>query len=101
VQVALPLCRACNARWEAGLRARWAVLAALGVSALAAALGFLTHDPTKYAIAAIVFAAALGAAFAVRLRDRFIHAAYVQGSRAVLRGVCDRARVAIQSEARG
>ncbi|HEY1957423.1 MAG TPA: hypothetical protein VGH28_17510 [Polyangiaceae bacterium] len=98
VQLAIPLCRECNERWRTGLRARYAILTALCAGGAAFAYGFFLHDAMGYVVGGALFAAMIVAALAFRLRDRFVFASSIQGSRAVLKGVSDEARSAIEAK---
>lgn len=96
VSLAIPLCRDCNARWQNGLSVRHMILALLGIAGVAFAYGFFGHDTVGYVVGGALFLTMIIAAVAFRLRDRFVFAASIQGSRAVLKGVSDEARAAIE-----
>jgi hypothetical protein len=96
VSLAIPLCRECNVRWQSGVKARHAILAGLCGSGAFLAYGFFAQDTFGYVVGGALFAAILIAAVAFRLRDRFVFASAIQGSRAVLKGVSDEARAAIE-----
>ena len=98
VQLALPLCRECNERWRVGLRARYATLTALCAGGAALAYGFFAHDTMGYVFGGALWAAMIVIALAFRLRDRFVYASNIRGSHAVLKGVSEEARAAIEAK---
>jgi len=87
VELALPLCATCNATWRVGLWVRRAVLGMVGAACVALGVGFFAHETAAYITGAVLLAGMIVVALAFRLRDRFVHAATIQGSRVVLRGV--------------
>lgn len=95
VELALPLCGACNAKWDQGITVRRAILAALCFAGVAFAYGFFAHDTTGYVVGGMAMGAIVIAALAFRLRDRFVYAFDIRGTTVSLRGVCDDARGAI------
>ena len=98
VTLALPLCRACNERWRAGLRVRHGIWAGLAAALLSLGWAFFGREPLGYWIGGAFFVLSLAVAVVARLRDRFVYAASIQGSRAELKGVSDAARAAIEAK---
>ena len=96
VDLSIPLCRACSDRWNAGVNVRRAILAITCFAACAFAYGFFAHDTTAYVVGGVLLVAIFALALAFRLRDRFVFASAIRGSRAVLGGVSDEARAAIE-----
>ncbi len=96
VSLAIPLCRDCNERWQKGVNVRHALLAVLAIAGVSFAYGFFGHDTMGYVVGGALFAAMIFVAIGFRLRDRFVFAATIQGTRAVLKGVSDDARAAIE-----
>lgn len=95
VELALPLCRGCDERWSAGIHIRHGILGGLGLSMLAFAYGFFGHDTDGYIVGGGLIALPVIVALATGLRHRFVHAASIQGSQVVLRGVSVEAARAI------
>lgn len=96
VSLAIPLCRECNVRWQNGVSVRHVLLGLLAIAGVAFAYGFFGHDAVGYVVGSALFVTMIIGAVAFRLRDRFVFAASIQGSRAVLKGVSDEARAAIE-----
>ncbi len=94
-ELALPLCKDCNARWTAGVRIRQGILAILCVALVAIAEGFFAHDKTGYIVGGALIGVVLVIALAVRLPARFVHASAIQGSRVALANVSEVAKIAI------
>lgn len=100
VELALPLCKTCNEMWRVGLLVRKGVLVMLGAACIALGVGFFAHETGAYIAGGGLIAAMIVVALAFRLRDRFVHAAAIQGSRVVLKGVSDDAQRLIHARAR-
>jgi len=96
VDLALPLCRACNERWTNGVSARRIMLAILCAAFAAFAYGFLARDVFGYVVGGVAMGVAVFVAIVARLRDRFIAATDIRGTRVVLSRVSDDARDAIE-----
>jgi ribosomal protein L40E len=99
VNLALPLCRDCNAKWSTGLTARYAVIALLVAACVMALYGFFTHDTVGYVAGGVVMAVGVAVSLAFRLRDRFVFASEIRGTQATLKGVSGDARMAIEMRA--
>jgi len=72
------------------------ILAMLCMAGAAFCFGFFGHDVLGYVVGGALFAGIVVLALAFRLRDRFVHAAAIQGTRVVLRGVGEDAWLTIQ-----
>ncbi len=89
--LAIPLCRDCNARWTQGVNVRRAILAIVCAAGVAFAYGFFARDTLGYVVGGALLAVMVIVALAFRLRDRFVFASAIQGTRVVLKGVSDEA----------
>jgi hypothetical protein len=72
----------------------------VGAACVALGIGFFAHETAAYITGGVLLAGMIVVALAFRLRDRFIHAATIQGSRVVLRGVSAEARKRIEARSR-
>ena len=87
VELRLPLCRACNARWTKGVAIRrWLVAALLVASGLILA-GVATKETALVVGGGAALAVFLGWAIAAKLPARFVGVQRIDGNRATLTGV--------------
>jgi hypothetical protein len=90
VDLNLPLCPACNDRWDSGVRARTIVLALLAVCGLGAAVAYSVHELAGALVALAGFVAVLFVAASLKLPSRFITARAQHGSVVYLAAVSPR-----------
>jgi hypothetical protein len=87
VHLALPLCAACNERWNAGRTIRRWLLVALGVATVCLILGLAFHSLPVGVAGAVALAVMIIVAIPAKLPARFVGVQRIDGTAATLTGV--------------